>query len=163
MPAMTKKVFISVIGSSQASAQEIRDAEEVGRQIARSQAVLVCGGMGGIMEAACRGASEEGGLTVGILPTDSRKTANFHVDIPIVTGMGYARNLAVVKSGQAVIAVGGSYGTLSEIAHALQSDLPVIGLNTWQISRDNKYTSPIIGVKTPAEAVAKALEMIREV
>jgi hypothetical protein len=115
------------------------------------------------MEAACRGASEEGGLTVGILPTESRKAANYHVDIPIVTGMGYARNLAVVKSGQAVIAVGGSYGTLSEIAHALQSELPVIGLNTWQISRDSKYTSPIISVKTPAEAVATALEMIREV
>ena len=115
------------------------------------------------MEAACRGASQEGGIPIGILPGDNRLSANEFVKIPIVTGIGYARNVAVVKSAQAVIAVGGSYGTLSEIGHALQSGLPVIGLETWCISRKRKDKSPIIEGKTPAEAVGKALELIGEV
>ncbi len=160
---MTKQKFIAVIGASQASASEIKTAELVGREIAKSGAALVCGGMGGVMEAACKGASQEGGITIGILPGDNRLSANEFVKIPIVTGIGYARNVAVVKSAQAVIAVGGSYGTLSEIGHALQSGLPVIGLETWGISRKGKDKSPIIEAKTPAEAVEKALELIGEV
>ena len=160
---MTKQKFIAVIGASQASASEIKTAELVGREIAKSGAALVCGGMGGVMEAACKGASQEGGITIGILPGDNRLSANEFVKIPIVTGIGYARNVAVVKSAQAVIAVGGSYGTLSEIGHALQSGLPVIGLETWGISRKRKDKSPIIEAKTPAEAVEKALELIGEV
>ena len=157
---MNKNKFIAVIGGSQATASELKAAELVGREIARGGAALVCGGLGGVMEAACRGASEEGGLTIGILSGDNRTAANEFVKIPIVTGMGYARNVAVVKSAQAVIAIGGSYGTLSEIGHALQSGLPVIGLDTWGISRKGKDRSPIIEAKTPAEAVEKALEMI---
>jgi uncharacterized protein (TIGR00725 family) len=160
---MTKQKFIAVIGASQASASEMKTAELVGREIAKSGAALVCGGMGGVMEAACKGAGQEGGITIGILPGDNRLSANEFVKIPIVTGIGYARNVAVVKSAQAVIAVGGSYGTLSEIGHALQSGLPVIGLETWSISRKRKDKSPIIEVKTPAEAVEKALELIGEV
>jgi len=160
---MTKQKFIAVIGASQASASELKTAELVGREIAKAGAALVCGGMGGVMEAACRGASQEGGITIGILPGDNRLSANEFVKIPIVTGIGYARNVAVVKSAQAVIAVGGSYGTLSEIGHALQSGLPVIGLETWGISRKRKDKSPIIEAKTPAEAVEKALELIGEV
>ena len=160
---MTKQKFIAVIGASQASASELKTAELVGREIAKSGAALVCGGMGGVMEAACKGASQEGGITIGILPGDNRLSANEFVKIPIVTGIGYARNVAVVKSAQAVIAVGGSYGTLSEIGHALQSGLPVIGLETWGISRKGKDKSPIIEAKTPAEAVEKALELIGEV
>ena len=160
---MTKQKFIAVIGASQASASELKTAELVGREIAKSGAALVCGGMGGVMEAACKGASQEGGITIGILPGDNRLSANEFVKIPIVTGIGYARNVAVVKSAQAVIAVGGSYGTLSEIGHALQSGLPVIGLDTWGISRKRKGKSPIIEAKTPAEAVEKALELIGEV
>ena len=160
---MTKQKFIAVIGGSQASASELKTAELVGREIARNGAALVCGGMGGVMEAACRGAIQEGGITIGILPGDNRLSANEYVKIPIVTGIGYARNVAVVKSAQAVIAIGGSYGTLSEIGHALQSGLPVIGLETWGISRKGKDKNPIIEVKTPAEAVEKALETIGEV
>ena len=125
-----KKKIIAVIGGSQPSAEEARLAEEVGRELARQGATLVCGGLGGVMEAACRGASSVGGVTIGILPGDSPEAANPYVQIPIVTGMGYARNISVVKSAQAVIAVGGSYGTLSEIAHARQGGIPVIGLNT---------------------------------
>ncbi len=160
---MTKQKFIAVIGASQASASEMKTAELVGREIAKAGAALVCGGMGGVMEAACKGAGQEGGITIGILPGDNRLSANEFVKIPIVTGIGYARNVAVVKSAQAVIAIGGSYGTLSEIGHALQSGLPVIGLQTWGISRKSKDKSPIIEAKTPAEAVEKALELIGEV
>jgi len=160
---MTKQKFIAVIGASQASASELKMAEAVGREIAREGAALVCGGMGGVMEAACKGASQEGGTTIGILPGDNRLNANEYVQIPIVTGIGYARNVAVVKTAQAVIAIGGSYGTLSEIGHALQSGVPVIGLETWNISRKGKDRCPIIEVKTPAEAVAKALELIGEI
>jgi hypothetical protein len=157
---VNKNKFIAVIGGSQATASELKAAELVGREIARGGAALVCGGMGGVMEAACRGASQEGGLTIGILPGDSRLSANEFVKIPIVTGIGYARNMAVVKTAQAVIAIGGSYGTLSEIGHALQSGLPVIGLETWTVARKGKEKCPIVEARTPEEAVSKALEMI---
>jgi len=156
------KKFIAVIGGSQASRKEIRLAEEVGSELAKKGAILVCGGLGGVMEAACRGASSEGGVTIGILPGENRREANSYVQIPIVTGMGYARNVAVVKSAQAVIAIGGSYGTLSEIGHALQSGIPVIGLETWSLSKNGKLDSSIIPAENPAEAVEKALELIED-
>jgi len=155
---INKKKIIAVIGAGEPSAEEAKLAEEVGRELARQGAILVCGGLGGVMEAACKGASLEGGITVGILPGDSPKTANPYVQIPIVTGMGYARNIAVVKTAMAIIAVGGSYGTLSEIAHALQNGIPVIGLNTWSLSRNSKQDNSIILAENPTEAVNKALE-----
>ncbi|MEE8204885.1 MAG: TIGR00725 family protein [Dehalococcoidales bacterium] len=158
---MQKRKFISVIGGSQSSAREIRLAEEVGRELARKGAVLVCGGLGGIMEAACRGASSEGGITIGILPGDNREQANPYVQFPIVTGIGYARNAVVAKSGQAVIAIGGSYGTLSEIAYALQSNIPVIGLGTWSLSRNGQPDDSVIPMEDPVEAVDKALRLIQ--
>ena len=154
-----KKRFIAVIGSGQCSAQEAKLAEAVGRELARRGAILVCGGLGGIMAAACRGASAEGGVTIGILPGDNYQAANPYVQIPIATGMGYARNIAVVKSARAVIAIGGSYGTLSEIGHALQSGIPVIGLNTWSLSRNDEQDKSIIPAQSPAEAVDKALDL----
>lgn len=154
------KRFVAIIGGGQCSREEARLAEEVGRELAEQGAILVCGGLGGVMEAACKGASSEGGLTIGILPGDSRRPANRYVQIPIVTGMGYARNLAVVKSAQAVIAIGGNYGTLSEISHALQSGIPVIGLNTWSLSRNNRQDNSIILAQNPADAVSKALNAI---
>ena len=157
-----RKKIIAVIGAGEPSAEEIKLAEEVGRELARQGAILVCGGLGGVMEAACKGASLEGGITVGIIPGDSPKTANPYVQIPIVTGMGYARNIAVVKTARAVIAVGGSYGTLSEISHALQSDIPVIGLGTWTIARNGKEDKAIIRAKKPAEAVDKALKAVKD-
>ena len=156
----TKQKFIAVIGGSQATPAELEAAEQAGREIARAGAILVCGGMGGVMEAACKGAYQMGGLTIGILPGENRLHANEYVKIPIVTGIGYARNITVVKSAQAVIAISGSYGTLSEIGYALQSGLPVVGLETWRISRKGNEKSPIIEAKTPAEAVETALEMI---
>jgi len=156
-----ERIFIAVIGGSEVSPQISELAEEVGREIARQGAVLVCGGLGGVMEAACRGANSEGGLTIGILPGDTRQTANPHVEIPIVTGIGYARNVAVVKSAQAVIAVDGSYGTLTEIGHALQSGIPVIGLNTWSLSIDGRADNNIIRAKNPRDAVNKAMALIK--
>jgi len=156
---INKKKFVAVIGGSECSKEEAKLAETVGRELAKQGAILVCGGLGGVMEAACKGASAEGGTTIGILPGDSRQAANPHVQIPIVTGIGYARNAVVVKSAQAVIAIGGSYGTLSEISHALQSDIPVIGLNTWSLSRNNQPDNSIIPAQNPTEAVDKALNL----
>ncbi|MBI4303302.1 MAG: TIGR00725 family protein [Chloroflexi bacterium] len=157
-----KRKFIAVIGGSQPTPEEADLAEEVGRELARKGATVVCGGLNGVMEAACRGASAEGGLTVGILPGDNAKAANPYVQIPIVTGIGYARNITVVKSAQAVIAVGGSYGTLSEIAHALQAGIPVVGLNTWSISRNGQPDSSIVMARNAIDAVRKALRSIKK-
>jgi uncharacterized protein (TIGR00725 family) len=156
---INKKRFIAVIGGNQCSPQEAQLAEEVGRELARRGAILVCGGLGGIMEAACRGASSKGGVTIGILPGDSRQAANRYVQIPIVTGLGYARNLAVVKSAQAVIAIDGSYGTLSEISHALQNGIPVIGINTWSLTRNGQQDKSIILAQDAVDAVNKALSL----
>jgi uncharacterized protein (TIGR00725 family) len=158
MPQKREKL-IAVIGGSEPSSEEARWAEEVGRELARRGAILICGGLSGVMEAACRGAVSERGLTIGILPGDTPDAANPYVCIPIVTGTGYARNMAVVKSAQAVIAIGGSYGTLSEIAYALQSDIPVIGLNTWAISRNSETDSSIVIVENSIEAVDTALRL----
>ncbi len=157
-----KQTFIAVIGASHCSAAEAVSAEEVGRELARKGVVLVCGGLRGVMEAACRGAVAEGGLTVGILPGDRAEDANPYVTIPIVTGMGYARNPIVVRSAQAVIAVGGSYGTLSEIAYAFQKGLPVIGLGTWNIVEPGHTGNPIVPAREPGEAVKKALAAINK-
>jgi uncharacterized protein (TIGR00725 family) len=160
---MTKKQpIIAVIGGGSCNRGEAKLAEEVGRELAKHGAALVCGGLGGVMEAACKGANAEGGTTIGVLPGDNRNTANPYVSIPIVTNLGYARNVAVVKSGQAVIAVGGNYGTLSEISHALQSGIPVVGLNTWSIARNSKEDKAIIRAKNAAEAVEKALAAAKE-
>ena len=159
---MEPGLFVTVIGASDCSAEEAKLAEEVGRELAKHGATLICGGLEGVMEAACRGASSQGGITVGILPGNSRKDANRHVKIPIVTGMGYARNAIVAKSGQAVIAIGGSYGTLSEIAYALQSDIPVIGLGTWSLARGGAVDKSIIVAHNPMDAVEKAIGLIRK-
>jgi uncharacterized protein (TIGR00725 family) len=160
MPQKREKL-IAVIGGGEPSPEEARLAEEIGRELAKRGAILICGGLSGVMEAACRGATSEGGLTIGILPGDSSDDANPYVRIAVVTGIGYARNMAVVKSAQAVIAIGGGYGTLSEIAYARQSDIPVIGLNTWSISRNGQLDSSIIVVEDPAKAVDIALSSER--
>ena len=156
---MSKK-FIAVIGSGDCSPEEAELAEGVGRELARNNAILICGGLGGVMEAACKGATSECGLTIGILPGDIRQMANPYVQIPIITGLGQARNVIVVKSAQAVIAIGGSFGTLSEISHARQNKIPVIGLNTWELARNGQSDNSIITAQTPAEAVNKALGLI---
>jgi uncharacterized protein (TIGR00725 family) len=156
------KRFIAVIGGSNCTPEEARLAEEVGRGLARNGAVLICGGLGGVMEAACKGANAEGGLTVGILPGGSRQTANPYINIPIVTNLGEARNVIVVKSAEAIIAIGGGYGTLSELGHALRNGMPVVGLNTWSLSRNERPDNSIILARNPADAVKKALGIIND-
>jgi len=160
---MTTKKFITVIGESEASKSTYRLAEEVGKLIAKSGAVLVCGGLKGVMEAAAKGAKSQGGSTVGILPGSRREEANKYIDVPIVTGLGYARNKLVVKSGQVVIAIGGKYGTLSEIGFALGYGMPVVGLKTWELIRgDGKVDQGIVYVRTAKEAVDIALKLIKK-
>ncbi len=154
-----KQKFIAVIGGSQCSKEEAKLAEAVGRELAKRGAILVCGGLSGVMEAVCKGAQSEGGITIGILPGDNRQAANPYVQIPIVTGIGYTRNVIVVKSAQAIIAIDGNYGTLSEISHALQNGIPVIGLNTWALSKNGQPDNSIILAQDPTEAVDKALDL----
>ena len=151
------EMIIAVIGDSSCSPEEAKLAESVGELLAERGVIIVCGGLGGVMEAACRGAKAKGGPTVGILPGQDSSTANPWIDIPVVTGIGEARNVAVVKSAQAVIAIGGNYGTLSEIAYALKSNIPVIGLNTWSLSRNGREDDSIIRVQSPTEAVDEAI------
>ncbi|MBE9507981.1 MAG: TIGR00725 family protein [Chloroflexi bacterium] len=154
-------LIIAVIGGSAPTPEETAAAEAVGRALAEAGAVLICGGCGGVMEAACRGAKSAGGLTIGILPGTDRSEANPYVDIPIVTGIRCARNVIIARTAQAAIAVGGSYGTLSEIAFALSSDTPVVGLGTWEVQRQGHPLAPIVRAATPEEAVARALELAR--
>jgi len=147
-------INISVIGAGECTAQAADLAYTVGRLIARNKAVLICGGLGGVMEHAARGAREAGGLTVGILPGFDAKEANPYIDIAIPTGLSHARNIIVVRSSSVVIAIEGSYGTLSEIAIALKLGKPVIGLNTWNVGPE------IFKAETPEEAIAMAFQVV---
>jgi len=144
---MKRKIQIGVIGGREASPELLEFAEEVGEAIARRGAVLICGGMGGVMEAACRGAKKASGTTVGILPTISSEDANPYIDIAIPTDMGVARNAIIINSCDGIIAVGGRYGTLSEIAFALQKGIPLVSLKSWNFEKS------IVQANSPSEAV----------
>ncbi len=156
-----RKLIVAVIGGGKCSAQEAVLAETVGRELARRGVILVCGGLTGVMEAACRGAAIESGLTVGILPSEEPDDSNPYVQIPIATGLGHARNMAVVKSAQAVIAISGDYGTLTEIGFALKSGIPVIGLNTWSIYKNGEEDKSIIKARDAVDAVEKAISLAK--
>ena len=152
---------MGVIGSSNAEPELLKLAEEVGAEIARNGAAVVCGGLSGVMEAVCRGARREGGLTIGIIPSDDKRDANQYIQIPIVTGMGMGRNVMLVKTADVLIAVGGEFGTLSEIAHALNIGKKVIGLRTWKLEKAHtRNISNLVEVDTPKKAVALALATI---
>ncbi|MBI4302698.1 MAG: TIGR00725 family protein [Chloroflexi bacterium] len=155
-------MFIAVIGGSECSPEVSQIAEAVGRELARRGATVVSGGLGGVMEAACRGARAEGGHTIGILPGSRREEANPYVEFAIPTGLSYARNAIVVKAAQAVIAIDGSFGTLSEIGHALAEGIPVVGLNTWYVSQEEQNCDSIIIAESPLDAVEKALAAAQE-
>jgi uncharacterized protein (TIGR00725 family) len=144
---------IGVIGAANADERTLAVAEEVGRLIAAKGALLVCGGLGGIMEAACRGAKSAGGFTVGILPQATKEMANAYVDAKIATGFGEGRNVIIARTADAVIAVAGEYGTLSELAYALKMGKPVVGLKSWDIKGVTKADSP-------EDAVSKAFELL---
>ncbi|MCE5254465.1 MAG: TIGR00725 family protein [Actinomycetia bacterium] len=132
-----ERIYISVIGGGRCTAVEYALAEEVGRLIAAQGATLVCGGLSGVMEAAARGAKETGGTTIGILPGHDRSLGNPYLDYALTTGIGHARNLAVVSSGDAVIAVGGGFGTLSEIGLAAKIGRPVVIVSGWRLQNDD--------------------------
>jgi uncharacterized protein (TIGR00725 family) len=151
-------LFISVVGSGACDAETYMLAEQVGRLLAERGVTVVCGGLGGVMEAVCKGARIAGGTTVGILPGTRAADANPYVDIPIVTGLGEARNSIVVRTGRAVIAIGGEYGTLSEIAFALKFGVPVIGLKTWDLARAGRRSGGIFQAEDAEQAVSAALE-----
>ncbi len=155
-------MIIAVIGDSSCPPEETKLAEAVGEILAQCGAIVICGGLGGVMEAACRGARSKNGMAIGILPGEDSRAANPWVSIPVTTGIGYARNMAVVKSAQAVIAIGGSYGTLSEIAYALKSNIPVIGLNTWTLSQNGQKKDPIIRANSAQEAVDTAISLAKK-
>jgi uncharacterized protein (TIGR00725 family) len=146
-------MIISVIGAGSCSKEIYGIAEEVGKLIAQKGAILITGGLGGVMEGASKGAKEAGGITVGILPGFSKDDANKYIGIPITTGLSHARNIIVARTADALIAVSGEYGTLSEIAIALKLGKPVIGINTWDNIKE------VIKVNNPEEAVTKAFEL----
>ncbi len=145
--------FVGIIGESHLS-DRIHGvlAEEVGRLVAAAGYTVVCGGLGGVMEAACRGAKQAGGQTIGILPGTNRSEANPYVDIAIATGSGDMRNVAIALTADVLIAIGGGFGTLSEIGHALAYGKPVIGLRTWDVSRA-EVRVPMIVVDSPEQAL----------
>lgn len=151
---MARRIQISVVGDGHPPQEVARQAEEIGRLLARRGAVVVCGGLGGVMEAAARGAASVGGLTVGILPSYDAATANAGIAIAIPSGMGEARNVLVVASGDAVIALPGSYGTQSEVALALKLGKTVIGVQAWQ------EVQGVQVAQTPVEAVELALSAV---
>jgi uncharacterized protein (TIGR00725 family) len=155
---VSKRLHIGVIGEQDARPEMRKLAEEVGREVARRGGVLVCGGLGGVMEAASRGAAAEGGTVVGILPGTRWEEANPYVTVPVVTGLGEARNVVVVRSSDALVAVGGGYGTLSEIAYALKLGVPVVGLYTWELSRPGLEGDPILRARDAVQAVEMAWE-----
>jgi len=155
MDSAGRRYMIAVIGGRNATDALLDAAEEVGREIGRRGAVLVCGGLGGVMERASKGAKSAGGITVGILPREQRGDENPHIDIPVATGLGVGRNVIIARTADAFIAVGGEYGTLSEIAFALQMGKPVVGIHTWDIK----------GVEMAAdagEAVSRLFELLAE-
>ena len=143
---MSQAPYVAVVGPGDASPHELQAAEDVGAGLAARGAVVVTGGLGGVMEAACRGARSRRGRTVGILPGDDRAAANGWVEVAIATGLGELRNGLVVRAADGVVAVGGGHGTLSEVALALKLGRPVVGLGTWEVHG-------VEHVSTPGEAI----------
>ena len=149
---MARAPYVAVIGASEPRGADATAAEEVGRRLAEAGAIVVTGGRGGVMAAACRGTQEAGGTSIGLLPGSSREDANEWVSVALPTGLGELRNGLVVRAADVIIAIGGAYGTLSEIALALHAGKPVLGLLTWEI--DGVEPQP-----DPEAAVARALAL----
>jgi uncharacterized protein (TIGR00725 family) len=153
---MTYSKTIAVIGARDCDKEMYRVSEELGYLLAKNGFVIICGGLGGVMEATCKGAKKYGGVTIGILPGSDPQDANSYVDTVIPTGMGISRNLIIIRAAAGVIAVNGGFGTLSELAFALQMQKPVVGLNTWDVS------DKIFSVATPQEAVSKISGLLQK-
>ena len=149
-----------MVGSADADGELAGVAEQVGACLAARGAVVVCGGLGGVMEAACRGARNGGATTIAILPGGDRREASPSVEIAIATGLGEARNALVARAADAMIAVGGEYGTLSEIALALKYGTPVVGIATWELSQGGRAAGEIVCVASAGDAVDRALALV---
>ena len=156
---MKREVYIAVVGPSAGTPVELAIGEAVGRGIAEAGGVLVCGGMGGVMEAAAGGCAGAGGRSVGILPGDSRLDAIPYVTIAVATGLGEARNAIVVRTADVVIAEHGEFGTLSEIALALKVGKPVVGIGTWELGKEGEPVDAIVRAADAQDAVAQALRL----
>lgn len=146
---------VGIIGAAECSEDIYETAEKLGEMVAQRGYLMICGGLGGVMEAAAKGAKAMGGITVGILPGFRAEDANRFIDIPIITGLSHARNIIIVRSSDILIAVAGEYGTLSEIAIALKLKKPVIGIGSWDVIKNIFHT------KSPEEAIQKADELIK--
>ena len=153
--------MIGVIGGETCSTAEGEAARAVGRELAARGHTLVCGGRGGVMREACRGARDEDGVTVGILPGDDRDGMNEFVTVPVVTGIGFARNTIIARTADALVAVGGRYGTLSEIAFALIAGKPVVTLGSWDLTLPDGATAPLVACDD-ARAAIDACERLAE-
>jgi uncharacterized protein (TIGR00725 family) len=153
------RAWIAIAGSGDAAPWELEAAEDAGAAVAEAGCGLVCGGLGGVMEAACRGARSRGGLTVGLLPGIDRDAANGWVVVALPTGLGEARNALVVRAADAVVAIGGGWGTLSEIALAMKAAVPVVGVGTWEPAIAGTPMPGVVAVDGPREAVAEALRL----
>ncbi len=152
--------YIGVAGASQPDASAMALAETLGRRLAEAGATVLCGGGGGVMTAVCRGAQAAGGTTVGLLPGGDRSSGNPHLTVALPTGLGEGRNLLLVRASDALIAVGGGFGTLSEIALALRTGVPVVGLATWGLTLAGRPVSPFPVAEAPEQAVQLALEAV---
>ncbi|MGH9461439.1 MAG: TIGR00725 family protein [Vicinamibacteria bacterium] len=148
------RVHVAVVGAGACGEDVARQAEGVGRAVARAGAVLVCGGLGGVMEAAARGARREGGFTLGLLPGVDKEAANEFIDCAVATGLGHFRNFLIAQTADALVAVAGQYGTLSEVAMALNLGKPVVGLGSWEIEG-------VLRAGSPEEAVRLAIAAVR--
>lgn len=148
-----RNTYVGIIGAGMCSGDIYGLARDMGSQIGSMGWTLVCGGLGGVMEGAAKGCAEAGGMTVGILPGPERVSANPYIKIALPTGLGEGRNLLVVRASDVLIAIGGGYGTLSEIAFALKMNKPVIGLKTWRNIKGIQY------VADPDEAIRKIIEL----
>ena len=151
------RAYVAVVGPGRATADEAQLAEAVGRGLGEAGAVIVCGGLGGVMEAACRGAKSAGGTTLAILPGADRAEANPYVDVAVLTGLGELRNGLVVRAADGLVAVGGEFGTLSEIALALKAGKPVFALGGWELAREGEPVDAIVRATSPEDAVARVL------
>lgn len=156
---MDPRTYISVVGPSDAPPDVLRIAEEVGACVARAGAILVTGGGSGAMEAACRGARAAGGVTLGLLPGSSRREGNTFLDFSVPTGMGEMRNVLVVRSADGIVAVGGAFGTLSEIALAFKLGKPIVGIRTWTASIAGE-TAPMLTAATAEQAVGLLMAVL---
>jgi uncharacterized protein (TIGR00725 family) len=161
MSPTERQLYVAVCGAGVANDRDTPMAEAVGRLLARAGAIVVSGGLGGVMAAAVRGASIEGGLSIGLLPGETRAGAADGLTVALPTGLGEGRNILVVRAADALIAVGGEFGTLTEIAFALKIGVPVIGLDTWELAKEGKRVEAFPTATTPEAAVDLALEAAR--